>query len=50
MINMNNDTKKVFHCPQCGKSLSIDIGKDFKKGRCPSCRSRIVIPTPDKKK
>jgi len=49
ILNEEN-TVKVFHCPRCGKRLSIDARKEFKKGKCPSCRSRIVIPETDKKK
>jgi len=48
-LNEEN-TVKIFHCPKCGKRLSIDAGKSFKRGKCPSCRSRIAIPEPDKKK
>ncbi len=45
---MREKSIKVFSCPKCGKQLSIDAEKSFRRGLCPNCRERITIPATPK--
>jgi phage FluMu protein Com len=33
-----------FKCPNCAKGFTVDEGDCGKKGKCPGCKSIIVIP------
>ena len=33
-----------FQCPSCAKKLSVKEELAGKKGKCPQCRSTIVVP------
>ncbi|MCO5045683.1 MAG: hypothetical protein M9935_10485 [Kiritimatiellae bacterium] len=35
----------IFECPQCGKSLAIDVRGAGFIVRCPDCRTEIQVPT-----
>jgi hypothetical protein len=36
-----------FHCEHCGKKIRASDADSGKKGRCPSCKQRIYVPSPD---
>lgn len=36
-----------FSCPACGRSLNVKAELAGKRGRCPHCQGKIVIPTED---
>ncbi|MHC4395835.1 MAG: zinc ribbon domain-containing protein [Planctomycetota bacterium] len=35
-----------FHCKKCGKKIKVPEDKVGKKGRCPRCRTIVVVPEP----
>jgi len=38
-----------FNCPWCGEKISIPGKNAGMKGRCPSCKAIVLVPTPDAK-
>jgi hypothetical protein len=43
---MADDGKIRFHCPECGKSVSIAAVHAGKRGKCPGCGKALLIPHP----
>jgi len=35
-----------FHCKKCGKKIKVSEEQVGKKGRCPKCRTIVVVPKP----
>lgn len=36
-----------FHCSHCGKKIKAPDEHAGKRGKCPSCKNSVYIPTPD---
>jgi serine/threonine protein kinase len=37
----------VFSCPHCGKELQVADDRAGKKGKCPHCKTKTIVPAPD---
>jgi len=36
----------TFHCKKCGKKIKVPENNEGKKGRCPRCKTIVVVPKP----
>ena len=36
----------TFHCKKCGKKIKVPEGNAGRKGKCPRCRTIVVVPKP----
>ncbi len=37
----------IFHCEHCGKKIEASDSSGGKWGKCPSCHSKLYVPSPD---